>query len=150
MDVEVIHHQVNGLGGWALRAHVGVQRNRFLIQTNHGLGRVVGFLVDRQVLDDAFHLAGELDGGTVRSGRGEMASGFLALARPRCFGCMRRPAPLCTSFFSRHGFKSWLCSKIRMVSRPTFGTSLRLTLVLRSSGPSNAPGPPAGYCTPWL
>ncbi len=32
-----------------------------------------------------------------------------------------------TTFFSRHGFRSWLSSRIRTVSRPTPGTSLRFT-----------------------
>jgi len=35
------------------RAHLGVQRNRFLIQTNDGLGRIVGLLIDGQ---HVFHL----------------------------------------------------------------------------------------------
>src|ERR1035437_7140901 len=30
-----------------------------------------------------------------------------------------------TTFFSRHGFRSWLSSSTRMVSRPTRGTNLR-------------------------
>jgi hypothetical protein len=35
------------------RSHVGMQRNRFLIQANNGLGGIVGFLVDGQ---HVFHL----------------------------------------------------------------------------------------------
>ena len=32
-----------------------------------------------------------------------------------------------TTFFSRHGFRSWLSKRMRMVSLPTRGTSLRFT-----------------------
>ena len=35
------------------RSHVSVQRDRFLIQANHGLGGIIGFLVDGQ---HVFHL----------------------------------------------------------------------------------------------
>ena len=36
-------------------------------------------------------------------------------------------SPPHTTFFSRHGLRSWCSSSIRMVSRPTLGTSFRLT-----------------------
>src|SRR5712691_9019170 len=50
--------------------------------------------------------------------------------RPRCLPsarCTPHPVPPRTTFFSRHGFRSWLSSKTRIVSRPTRGTSLRFT-----------------------
>ncbi len=47
-------------------------------------------------------------------------------ARLPCGRCTPRPASPRTTFFSRHGFRSWLSSSPRMVSRPTRGTSLRL------------------------
>src|ERR1039457_4748073 len=46
---------------------------------------------------------------------------------PPFWRCRRHPVLGRTTFFSRHGFKSWLWSKMRIVSRPTRGTSLRLT-----------------------
>jgi ubiquinone/menaquinone biosynthesis C-methylase UbiE len=49
---------------------------------------------------------------------------------PRCppyAGCTPHPVLPRTTFFSRHGFRSWLSSKTRIVSRPTRGTSLRFT-----------------------
>src|ERR1700733_5687587 len=45
---------------------------------------------------------------------------------PSC-GRTRRRVEECTTFFSRHGFKSWLLNNTRIVSRPTRGTSFRLT-----------------------
>src|SRR6202521_5348761 len=45
---------------------------------------------------------------------------------PSC-GDTRRPGRRCTTFFFRHGFRSWLVNKTRMVSRPTRGTSFRFT-----------------------
>src|ERR1017187_1316518 len=40
-------------------------------------------------------------------------------ARPPCGRCTPHPASPRTTFFSRHGFRSWLSSSTRMVSRPT-------------------------------
>jgi len=48
-------------------------------------------------------------------------------ARPPSFGCTVGPVRPRTTFFSRHGFRSWLCCKTRIVSRLALGTSLRLT-----------------------
>src|ERR1700747_300055 len=46
---------------------------------------------------------------------------------PPCAGCTPDPVPPRTTFFSRHGFRSWFSSKTRIVSRPTRRTSLRFT-----------------------
>src|SRR5438876_3105480 len=43
------------------------------------------------------------------------------------FRCIPESVRPRTTFFSRHGFNYWLCCKTRIVSRPTLGTSLRLT-----------------------
>jgi len=41
--------------------------------------------------------------------------------------CPRHRVRRYTTFFPRHGFRSWLWRRIRIVSRPTLGTSFRLT-----------------------
>jgi hypothetical protein len=57
-------------------------------------------------------------------GRADRYSFLVRLFHPQLHtGLSRRT----TTLFSRHGFNSWLCNRIRIVSRPTFGTNLRLT-----------------------
>jgi hypothetical protein len=48
-------------------------------------------------------------------------------AHPPCAQYIPHRVRPCTTFFSRHGFRSWLSSKIRTVSGSAPGTSLRFT-----------------------
>ena len=57
-------------------------------------------------------------------GRVDRYSFLVRLFHPQLHAGLSRRT---TTFFSRHGFRSWLCSKTRIVSRPALGTSLRLT-----------------------
>src|ERR1035437_5878631 len=55
-------------------------------------------------------------------GRLDRSSFLVRLFHPLSHAVLSRRT---TTFFSRHGFRSWLSSSTRMVSRPTRGTSLR-------------------------
>ena len=56
-----------------------------------------------------------------------------------------RPPP---TFFSRYGFRSWLNRRIRMVSLPTRGTNLRLTVFLATRRTVQRARPWEDYCIP--
>ena len=60
------------------------------------------------------------------AGRHDRVSHTLPGRLPFC-GRTRRPGRRCTTFFPRHGFRSWRVNKTRMVSRPTRGTSFHFT-----------------------
>src|SRR5487761_1079118 len=130
VDIQVIHHEVDGVG---LRV--------VLYDALHQIGKLVTGTIRCRRGEVA---AGLWLHGAEYVGR---ASPFILIvllgrfpwfgrdrrafhrrpARPPSSRCMPRPTPPRTTFFSRHGFKSWLCNKIRIVSRPTSGTSFRLT-----------------------
>src|SRR5450759_583671 len=68
----------------------------------------------------------QMDGGNRRVVFHEITDHLSELGR-RAAAFRRLPGRLPTTFFPRHGLKSWWSKKIRMDSRPMSGTSLRFT-----------------------